>query len=133
MWLPYVIFAACDLSFVTSFVTTRDDNVLFLSSNNRKGPRLPPRQEARYLESFEELMGRWEDSDVEFFVPQLAAVLLTKGVPSRNVHVSQAREQGGGDTGRWIRDTRTSSGSRTQRTCVVTQKSCDKVTNHASR
>ena len=31
---------------------------------------------------------RWKDSDVEFFVPQLAAVLMSKGVPSRNVHVS---------------------------------------------
>lgn len=33
-------------------------------------------------------MLRWKDSDVEFFVPQLAAVLMSKGVPSRNVHVS---------------------------------------------
>lgn len=33
-------------------------------------------------------MLRWKDSDVEFFVPQLAAVLMSKGVPSRNVYVS---------------------------------------------
>ena len=36
-------------------------------------------------------MLRWEDSDVDFFVPQLAAVLMSKGVPSRNVHVSCGR------------------------------------------
>lgn len=53
-----------------------------------QGPRLPPRQESRYLSAFEELMLRWKDSEVEFFVPQLAAVLMSKGVPSRNVHVS---------------------------------------------
>lgn len=53
-----------------------------------QGPRLPPRHEARYMSAFEELMMRWKDSDVEFFVPQLAAVLMSKGVPSRNVHVS---------------------------------------------
>lgn len=40
------------------------------------------------MTAFEELMMRWKDSDVEFFVPQLAAVLMSKGVPSRNVHVS---------------------------------------------
>ena len=33
-------------------------------------------------------MLRWEDSEVDFFVPQLAAVLMSKGVPSRNVYVS---------------------------------------------
>ncbi|CAM9548682.1 unnamed protein product [Ectocarpus fasciculatus] len=54
-----------------------------------RGPRLPPKHEARYLTAFEELMLRWKDSDVEFFVPQLAAVLMSKGVPSRNVHITQ--------------------------------------------
>lgn len=39
-------------------------------------------------------MLRWKDSDVEFFVPQLAAVLMSKGVPSRNVHVSPGRARG---------------------------------------
>lgn len=39
-------------------------------------------------------MLRWKDSDVEFFVPQLAAVLMSKGVPSRNVHVSVHRYPG---------------------------------------
>lgn len=57
----------------------------------QQGPRLPPKHEARYLTAFEELMLRWKDSDVEFFVPQLAAVLMSKGVPSRNVHVSVHR------------------------------------------
>lgn len=35
-------------------------------------------------------MLHWTESDVEFFVPQLAAVLMSKGVPSRNVHVRLA-------------------------------------------
>lgn len=43
----------------------------------------------RYLAAFEELMARWKDSDIDFFVPQLAAVLMSKGTPSRNVHVSK--------------------------------------------
>lgn len=49
---------------------------------------MPPKHEARFLTAFEDLMLRWKDADVDFFVPQLAAVLMTKGVPSRNVHVS---------------------------------------------
>lgn len=52
-----------------------------------QGPRLPPRQEARFLTAFEELMLRWKDSEVDFFVPQLAAVLMSQGVPSKNIHV----------------------------------------------
>ena len=42
-------------------------------------------------------MFRWEDSDVDFFVPQLAAVLMSKGVPSRNVHVSCGKGGWGGE------------------------------------
>lgn len=64
---------------------------------DNQGPRLPPRQEMRYLAAFEELMTRWKDSDIDFFVPQLAAVLMSKGTPSRNVHVSEeACSKGGG-------------------------------------
>ncbi|CAM9270827.1 unnamed protein product [Ascophyllum nodosum] len=54
-----------------------------------RGPRLPPRHEARFISAFEDLMLRWEDSEVDFFVPQLAAVLMSKGVPSRNVYITQ--------------------------------------------
>lgn len=50
------------------------------------------------MTAFEDLMLRWKDSDVDFFVPQLAAVLMTKGVPSRNEHVSGEWKQIGGVT-----------------------------------
>lgn len=32
-------------------------------------------------------MLKWKADDVEFFVPQLTAMLMTRGFPSRNVHV----------------------------------------------
>lgn len=50
----------------------------------------------QYLRKFEDMMLHWEESDVDFFVPQLAAILMTKGFPSRNVHVSARLAMRGG-------------------------------------
>lgn len=61
----------------------------------QQGPRLSERTETRYLKTFEDLMHGWKGHEVEFFVPQLAAVLVTSGSQSRNMHVSETGRKEG--------------------------------------